>query len=423
MGTAIMIMGMLRSGTSAVANALDKVGVFLGKPSEMKPTDHTNPEGYWEFKELNDLDNECLLALDLGDHHLRLFPAQWQEVPTAKALLDRIESTIRKNFLNRPLWAYKDPVLGLIWPFYNDVLGRLQVDPHFVICVRNPLDVAASMQRRTAQPLNIGLAQWLVFMIACLKESIGRSRTVIHYDRMLQDPKGALEPLIRRIPELTPGEAHYRGLLDAVKPAMNHGKASKEDLKALPPIFLATYELCLAAANEPNAFETGELDQHIWALYNERNFWQSLTLDLPPFYASAAWTGLRGMEQSTYFLVPSGDWQSARFALPPMPQGTELYITLYFLPTVVWIRKAVYRSQQGETPASISPGRFAFLTEENGIKRLETTFRWEQILVCTPMLQGPVQLEIELLLQSSSRVRMEVLDHVAEELHARLYNK
>ncbi|HUY15430.1 MAG TPA: sulfotransferase family protein, partial [Terriglobia bacterium] len=46
----IIVLGMHRSGTSLVAEAVHKWGAFGN--DEFLPTDYRNPQGYWEYAPL-----------------------------------------------------------------------------------------------------------------------------------------------------------------------------------------------------------------------------------------------------------------------------------------------------------------------------------------------------------------------------------
>ena len=65
---AVLVLGMHRSGTSALARAVQMLGVYLGNNFLSPRPD--NPTGYWEDKHICDL-NERLLAA---------FGLKWEDV-------------------------------------------------------------------------------------------------------------------------------------------------------------------------------------------------------------------------------------------------------------------------------------------------------------------------------------------------------
>jgi hypothetical protein len=66
----IVVLGMHRSGTSAVAKALACMGVSLG--NDLLPAGKDNPKGFFEDKAINDLNIEMLRVLGLDWFSLSL---------------------------------------------------------------------------------------------------------------------------------------------------------------------------------------------------------------------------------------------------------------------------------------------------------------------------------------------------------------
>ena len=58
---AVIVLGMHRSGTSALAGMLSLLGIQFGR--SLFPPQADNPRGYWEHREIVDLDDRMLMAL------------------------------------------------------------------------------------------------------------------------------------------------------------------------------------------------------------------------------------------------------------------------------------------------------------------------------------------------------------------------
>ena len=117
--TAIVVLGMHRSGTSLVASMLEAMGVHMGDRL-MEPSVH-NPHGYFEDLDFYNL-NQLILHDAGGD---------WSNPPSAKAiraagerLRYRIEGLIAQKTTS-DLWGWKDPrtclTAGLYHPHLDDV--------------------------------------------------------------------------------------------------------------------------------------------------------------------------------------------------------------------------------------------------------------------------------------------------------------
>ena len=59
----VFVLGMHRSGTSAVARAVSLLGFSLGDQADLIPPGPDNPRGFWESKSLVVLNDELLSAL------------------------------------------------------------------------------------------------------------------------------------------------------------------------------------------------------------------------------------------------------------------------------------------------------------------------------------------------------------------------
>ena len=70
---ALLILGMHRSGTSAVTGALALRGVYLGQ--DLMPPGPDNPRGFWEHAGVVAIHERLLEALDRRWDDLRAMPA------------------------------------------------------------------------------------------------------------------------------------------------------------------------------------------------------------------------------------------------------------------------------------------------------------------------------------------------------------
>lgn len=136
----ILITGCQRSGTSLVAGVLYHAGLYMGEG--FREPDEWNLSGYWEDKDLHDL-NRKLLEMAGG--------TSWYRLPTAGALVEaatELSAEIRDIIASkntRPLWGFKDPCLsmtiGALYPY-------LPEDTRFVIVRRELETIVDSLMRR-----------------------------------------------------------------------------------------------------------------------------------------------------------------------------------------------------------------------------------------------------------------------------------
>jgi hypothetical protein len=191
----VCVLGMHRSGTSVVASLLEGLGVHLGGADALLRPLPENPRGYWEHGALKDV-NEALLA-HLGGrwHSPPNLPDGWQRAAALDELRAQARVLLREQFGESVLWGWKDPRTCLTLPFWKPLLPEAS----YVICLRNPFDVARSLRARDDLPLEHGLRLWLAYTAAALAHSAGHPRLLLFYEDVLTDREETASALARFI--------------------------------------------------------------------------------------------------------------------------------------------------------------------------------------------------------------------------------
>lgn len=197
MGRAIAVIGMHRSGTSTVARGLQTLSVYLG--DDFLDAQPENPTGYWEDKGIVDLDERVLKALglkwdDVSPIDLRQF-ARWR----MWRLRSAASRYLHRRFLAHALWGFKDPRTIRLLPFWRRVLRECGVDDAYLLVIRNPSSVSASLFARQAMDVETAQRLWLVYMVPFLDELADRPLAVVDYDLLMLEPRGQLERIARKL--------------------------------------------------------------------------------------------------------------------------------------------------------------------------------------------------------------------------------
>jgi len=159
----IVVLGMHRSGTSAITRGLRVIGVGLGK-SFIPPAEGNNSAGFWEDADLNAFNIEVLKALESDWHGLSTIKEKDVENLRAQGYFTRAVELLRQKTSNEPVYGFKDPRVAKLLPFWKEVFAHCQLDVGFLIVVRNPLSVARSLAKRRAVS-----ASWrLIVVLDCL---------------------------------------------------------------------------------------------------------------------------------------------------------------------------------------------------------------------------------------------------------------
>ena len=110
----ILVVGMHRSGTSLLGSLLQALGVGLaGGEQALIAADQHNPEGYYEWRAVVDLQERLLIDLDRWwpSHRggLPLSPG-WSEAPATQAARRALRQLLQDECQRqRGPWAIKDP--------------------------------------------------------------------------------------------------------------------------------------------------------------------------------------------------------------------------------------------------------------------------------------------------------------------------
>src|SRR6516225_9835551 len=122
---ALLILGMHRSGTSACARAMQSLGVYLG--TDFLETRPDNPTGYWEDRNICELNERLLGALGLKWTDISLIDnADWSK-PAVQSLLSEAAEYLYATFTSYPLWGFKDPRTIRLLPFWQSVMKFLEI--------------------------------------------------------------------------------------------------------------------------------------------------------------------------------------------------------------------------------------------------------------------------------------------------------
>jgi hypothetical protein len=187
---ALLVLGMHRSGTSALTGLLHLVGIDLGRHL-MKPG-KGNTTGFWEYKPLVDLQIALLSGIGSTDDDYLPLPEGWEKRPAALAFQHEIQETVWKEFAGKKIWAFKDPRTCRLVPMWNNMLADMRVEPRFILLVRDPVEVAASWRVGDGQRFIKTSLMTLTHMLQMERHTRGRKRVVVTCNQVMGEPKPTL---------------------------------------------------------------------------------------------------------------------------------------------------------------------------------------------------------------------------------------
>ena len=249
---AILVLGMHRSGTSAVTRVLNLLGVDLGA-SVLPPVANDNDMGFWEHRDAFDTHERLLEGLGRSWHDVRDLPDGWLESPAAARARTEIGSLIGREFAGSPLWGVKDPRMCRLASIWLRALGDAGAQPGIVLVVRHPLEVVDSLHARNGWARAHSLLMWTQHLVEAERATRDAPRVLVTYDDVLADwsktaarIEQALEVSWPRNPE--DARADIEAFLDVG--ARHHTLPVPADggLAGVPPIVAALYDACVALA-------------------------------------------------------------------------------------------------------------------------------------------------------------------------------
>jgi SAM-dependent methyltransferase len=202
---ALVVLGMHRTGTSALSGVLHKLGA--GAPANLQWGDKDNERGYWESQRLVQLNDRILKAGDSRWNDWAAFDDSRLDPAQRAALEAEMLQAIDAEYGGAPLIAIKDPRMCRLMPLWLRALDRLGFEVKFVIPVRNPLETALSLLERDKMPVEEGLLLWLRHMLDAVRFSRGHARCFVAFADLLEDWRASAERIAAQLQIAWPVEA------------------------------------------------------------------------------------------------------------------------------------------------------------------------------------------------------------------------
>lgn len=206
---------MHRSGTSAMAGALNALGYYSGKDDELLPSNRFNKRGYFERFDVvalneailceNAINNfpfltecDCFRANMTLDGFGWIFGAWSINNSVLTASMQSIEQIKRIVAIfhdtappDRP-WILKDPRLALTLPQWRKYLGNSVA----VIMIRNPADIALSLFKRERITPSISYNLWILYTYSAIISSRNIPSIVIDYDQLIDSSRQTIQTVV-----------------------------------------------------------------------------------------------------------------------------------------------------------------------------------------------------------------------------------
>ncbi len=183
--TALIVLGMHRSGTSALAGVVGHLGAAL--PQDLMAGTEMNAKGFFESNRIMKLNDSLLDAAGTTWWDPRRFPDDWLDSDAAEPFLAEAVDTLALDYGEAPVFVMKDPRVCRLMPFWRKALTRFGARPLVIHTHRPPLDVAPSLTRWTGYDAEYGLLLWERHILDAEAESRDLPRAFTCYESLLTD--------------------------------------------------------------------------------------------------------------------------------------------------------------------------------------------------------------------------------------------
>lgn len=194
----IVVVGMHRSGTSAVTGTLHRMGAFVGAEDELTPANQENPKGFYERRDIRAVCDGLLQASGATWWNPSSFHVGKICDPSKERHVSAFMNIVGQLDPHRP-WAIKEPRLCLVLPLLRDVLQHAVA----VIVHRDPVEIALSLRERNELPIAEGVALWESYMRHAIAATTGMTRIILRHRDLMAEPVATAEHLLDRLPEST----------------------------------------------------------------------------------------------------------------------------------------------------------------------------------------------------------------------------
>ncbi len=194
---AVILLGMHRSGTSAIARGLAALGIHIGTTFlESQPE---NPTGYWEDKGIVEINERVLAALNVRWDSSAPIDLPAFGCRRIRSLQREAIRYCAETFGRHSYWGFKDPRTMRVLPFWQPVFSALRAADAYVVAVRHPRSVAASLFVRQQMPEETAYLLWLRHTVPFFSTLLAKPLVVVDYDRIMREPQAQLERMAEQL--------------------------------------------------------------------------------------------------------------------------------------------------------------------------------------------------------------------------------
>ncbi|EJM13785.1 hypothetical protein PMI22_04835 [Pseudomonas sp. GM21] len=267
----IIVLGMHRSGTSALTRALSTMGVRLG--DTLHPAGVDNPTGFWEDRDVIAVNNKLLSRLGSAYDRVGVLDVDLDGDAVIEEIYQEAKALIADKTAGIPMWGMKDPRIPRLLPFWQKLLKELEFNISYVIALRNPLNVANSLAYRNQFASLKSYLLWLEHMLQAVAYTTSKNRLIVGYDNLLGNPRQEILRISSALDLPAPIEDDISTYINEfLDPGLRHAQRSESELlnsQIEPKLLADTYVLLNECALDKIAINSETFEDRLKPMLSE----------------------------------------------------------------------------------------------------------------------------------------------------------
>jgi alpha-N-acetylglucosamine transferase len=197
----LVVLGMHRSGTSALTGVVSQLGFYTGK---LLNQGTANPKGFFERSDVVVLNDMLLHSQGCSWKLPYKFNVSNVSNEVRYKFLERAKGVIEELESNAP-WILKDPRLSLTLPLWLPLFAKERDDCVIIVITRDPYEVALSMKMRRGgrkMDLRSNVALWEHYLHAIIENTRGIPLIHVMHSQLMSDPVTVITSIHKKLEKL-----------------------------------------------------------------------------------------------------------------------------------------------------------------------------------------------------------------------------
>ena len=215
----VLIIGMHRSGTSAMSAILQILGLYNKVGIKTAPD---NPKGFYEWDRGVEINDKILRSMNSAWDDEKCFHTKRCHKKTNK-FKNELLRAIEEDFSGQRCFTIKDPRISVFLPLYIEILESLNVEPLLLIMERPDDEICLSLSKRNGFSREKSLALCKKYKTSIHKDIARYKHIIIQFNDLVSNPVDTTGMIIDRLNlPFTIDSATEKKILDFIDPELKH---------------------------------------------------------------------------------------------------------------------------------------------------------------------------------------------------------